>query len=72
MTKPRTTKTFGELVMECFEDHILQILIAAAAVSLIVGVIQNGWQGLIEGTSILISILIITAVTSINNYVKER
>jgi magnesium-transporting ATPase (P-type) len=43
MTKPRTTKTFGELVMECFEDHILQILIAAAAVSLIVGVIQNGW-----------------------------
>lgn len=58
--------------MECFEDHILQILIAAAAVSLIVGVIQNGLQGLIEGTSILISILIITAVTSINNYVKER
>ena len=58
--------------MECFEDGITQILIVACAVSLLIGFIQHGLQGLIEGTSILISIVIICAVTSINNYVKER
>ena len=38
-TKARTTQTFFELVMDCFEDRILQILIAAAIVSLVVGVL---------------------------------
>jgi P-type E1-E2 ATPase len=37
-----------------------------------VGVIQNGFHGLIEGTSILISIVIIVAVTSVNNWIKEK
>lgn len=58
--------------MENFEDRILQILIAAAIVSLVCGVIEHGWGGLIEGTSILISICIIVSVTATNNWVKER
>lgn len=65
-------KTFWELVLENFEDKILQILIGAAVVSLIAGVLQNGLHGLIEGTSILMSIAIIVVVTSVNNYVKEQ
>lgn len=71
-TKPRQTATFLELVFDCFEDTILQILIAAASISLIIGVAQNGWSGLIEGASILLSIVIIVAVTSTNNWIKER
>lgn len=68
----RTVRTFWELILENFEDRILQILIAAAIVSLLVGVIQNGLSGLIEGVSILISIVIIVSVTSVNNWIKER
>lgn len=58
--------------MENFEDRILQILIAAAIVSLVCGVIEHGWGGLIEGVSILISICIIVSVTATNNWVKEK
>jgi magnesium-transporting ATPase (P-type) len=58
--------------MDCFEDRILQILIAAAIVSLVVGVLQNGVHGLIEGVSILVSIVIIVSVTSVNNWIKEK
>ena len=68
----RKVRTFWELILENFEDRILQILIAAAIVSLLVGVIQNGLSGLIEGVSILISIVIIVSVTSVNNWIKER
>lgn len=71
-TKDRKVKTLFELGMECFEDTILQILIGAAIVSLVVGVIQHGFAGLIEGASILISISIIVVVTAGNNWVKER
>ena len=58
--------------MENFEDRILQILIAAAIVSLVCGVIEHGWGCLIECVSILISICIIVSVTATNNWVKEK
>jgi magnesium-transporting ATPase (P-type) len=70
--KVRQVKTVLELLMEPFEDRILQILIAAAVVSLICGVAQHGWNGLIEGVSILMSICIIVSVTATNNYIKEK
>ena len=60
------------MVTEQFSDRILQILIAAAVVSLICGVIQEGVHGLIEGGAILSSIVIIVSVTAGNNYVKEK
>jgi magnesium-transporting ATPase (P-type) len=60
------------LVAENFEERILQILMLAAVVSLLVGFLQNGIYGLIEGCSILISIIIIVSVTSTNNYIKEK
>ncbi len=47
-------------------------MIVAAIVSLICGVAEHGWGGLIEGVSILISIVIIVTVTATNNYVKEK
>ena len=60
------------MVTEQFSDRILQILIAAALVSLICGLIQEGVYGLIEGGAILFSIVIIVSVTAGNNYVKEK
>ncbi len=47
-------------------------MIVAALVSLVVGIIQHGWGGLIEGGSILASIVIIISVTATNNWVKEK
>lgn len=62
-----------ELILENFEDRILQILLLAATVSLIIGVVQHGWKhGWVEGCSIFIAVFIIVAVTAGNNYVKEK
>ena len=59
--------------MEALGDKILQILLLAATVSLIIGIIQSGWtHGWIEGSSIYLAVVIIVSVTSGNNYVKEK
>ena len=50
---------------------MLQLLLLAAFVSLIVGVINDGLaNGWIEGTSIFLAVGIITVVTTTNNYAK--
>lgn len=59
--------------MDNFDETINQILCAAAVVSIIIGVIREGFpQGMIEGTSILIALVIIIVVNSANNYASER
>lgn len=59
--------------MENFNDPINVILIAAAIVSLIIGVIKEGFpEGLTEGISIMIALVIIFVVNSANNYASER
>jgi Ca2+ transporting ATPase len=65
-------KTILEMIGEAFEDTILQILIAAAIISTIVGVIKDGMIGLVEGGSILLAVVIIVAITTGNNYKKEK
>jgi Ca2+ transporting ATPase len=57
---------------EPFDDTILQVLIVAAIVQLIIGVVQHGAAGMVDGVSIFIAIAIITFVTAGNNYVKEK
>ena len=65
-------RTLCELILENFEDKILRILIVAATVALIIGVMENGWKyGWVDGLSIYIAIIIITGVTAGNNYAKE-
>lgn len=62
-----------ELIMENFEDKINQILLVAAIVSVIIGIIKEGFpDGLVDGISIAFALLIITVVSSANNYVSER
>jgi Ca2+ transporting ATPase len=70
--KERKGKTILEMIGEAFEDTILQILIGAAIVSTIVGIIKDGWMGLVEGGSILMAVVIIVAITTANNYKKEK
>lgn len=70
---PPKIKTLMELVMENFDDPINVILLIAGAVSMIIGLIQEGWpKGIIEGTSIIISLMIIISVNSGNNYMSEK
>lgn len=58
---------------ENFEEFILQVLIGAAAVSLILGIINEGLaKGWIEGVSIFVAIIIIVVVNTSNNYIREK
>ena len=65
--------TLYEIIMDNFEDPTMRILVAAAAVSLVLGVMSEGYaKGWIEGTSILVAVVIVVGVGSFNNYVKEQ
>jgi len=65
-------RTIWEMIAECFQDRILQILILAAFVAIIIGTLQHPDYGWIEGTSIFFAIFIIVSVTAGNDYVKEK
>ena len=60
------------MIVDCFEDFTLRILIVATIVSLITGYIQDGLIGLVDGLSILIAIIIIVAVTVTNESIKQK
>ena len=71
--EPPRIKTVWELVAENFDDTINLVLLAAAVVSVIIGLIKDGFpEGLIEGVSIMIALLIIISVNSGNNWISER
>jgi len=70
---PPKIKGIWELFMENFDDPINCILLGAAIVSIIIGLIKDGFpRGLIDGTSIIIALGIICVVNSVNNYISER
>ena len=65
-------KGFFTLFFESFQDPVLLILIAAAIVSLAIGIWENGAaEGWIEGGAILIAVLLVATVTAGNDYTKE-
>jgi len=68
---PKIT-SLSEIILDNFKDFINQILIAAALVSLTIGALRYGVQGLTDGTSIIVALVIITVVNSANNYSSER
>ena len=64
-------KIFNIKIVESFEDEMLRVLCLAAVVSLILGIATEGLaHGWMEGTSILVAVVIIVTVTSGNNYFK--
>jgi Ca2+-transporting ATPase len=70
---PPKIKTIWELIMENFDDPINVILLVAGIVSMTINLIREGWpQGIIEGLSICIALLIIISVNSGNNWISEK
>jgi P-type Ca2+ transporter type 2B len=68
-------KSYMELVMEAFvEDAIIQMLLAAAIVSLLIGlVVEQNWEtGWLEGAAISFSIAIVINVGAGTEWSKER
>lgn len=63
--------TFLELFIASFGDTTLLILLAAAAVSLVIGIIQHPDTGWIEGTAIFIAVFLVAIITAGNDYSKE-
>jgi len=77
---PPDDVSFFELMWDAFQDPMMRLLCASAIVSLILGLTvadphtgrvdyDHGW---IEGTAILVSVLIVTTVSSVNDYQKEQ
>ena len=61
------------MICEVFEDFILRILIVAAVVGTVLGIIKDGFaHGVQDGAGILIAIIIIVLVTVMNDYKKEK
>ncbi len=61
------------MVIEASSDVILVMLFIAATISLVIGIVEDGWKsGWIDGVSIYIAVVIIVTITSGNNYVKEK
>jgi len=65
-------KSFWQLFIDTFDDNTLQILIAAAVVSLAVGLYDDPATGYVEGVAILVAVLLVSFVTAINDDQKER
>jgi Ca2+ transporting ATPase len=63
---------FWSLIWDGLNDNIIRILIVAACVSLILGLIQEPSEGWIEGTAILVAVVLVVAVTACNDYNKDR
>jgi calcium-translocating P-type ATPase len=64
-------KTWFQLFVDSFDDETVQILIAAAIVSLAVGIYDDPTTGYIEGLAILAAVLVVSIVTASNDYQKE-
>jgi magnesium-transporting ATPase (P-type) len=65
--------TLWELIMECLSDTMLQILLAAAFCSMMIGVYKEGIEkGWMEGVVIFFAVFIIVSITAGNNYIKQQ
>lgn len=61
------------MLLQCFEDETIKILCAAAILSLALGIMMHGIkEGWLEGVSIILAVVIISAVTAGNDYMKEK
>eukprot|EP00127_Corallochytrium_limacisporum_P006572 Clim_evm1s231 gene=Clim_evmTU1s231 len=69
---PPPSKTIFGLVLEAFQDRILQLLLGGAIIILIAGTITHPSNGWIEGVAIFIAVFIVVAVTAGNDYQKDQ
>ena len=67
-------RKYWELVWEALGDTTLRILLVAGLVSLAIGLSLDSdrSRGWIDGAAILIAVLLVTQVTALNDYQKEK
>lgn len=63
--------SYLSLLLGALSDTVLLILLAAAAVSLIIGVLQHPEDGWIEGVAIFIAVFLVSNITAGNDYSKQ-
>lgn len=63
--------SYLELLLAALSDTTLLILIAAAAVSLVIGFIAHPEDGWIEGTAIFIAVFLVSNISAGNDYTKQ-
>jgi len=65
------SQTWIQMFLGSFADATLIVLIVAAVVSLVVGVMEDPAKGWIEGAAILFAVLLVAVVTATNDFNKE-
>lgn len=63
--------SYFTLLLEALSDETLLILIAAATVSLVIGVLTEPDHGWIEGAAIFIAIFLVSNISAGNDYSKQ-
>jgi Ca2+-transporting ATPase len=63
--------SYLELLIVALSDTTLLILCAAAAVSLVIGVLSHPEDGWIEGTAIFIAVVLVSNIGAGNDYSKQ-
>ena len=70
---PEQAKTIFELILECFEDIMLRVLLIASIISLAIGLLKDGIKtGWIEGTAIFFAVFLVVTISSYMNYQKQE
>ena len=70
---PEQAKTILELILECFEDIMLRVLLIASIISLAIGLLKDGIKtGWIEGTAIFFAVFLVVTISSYMNYQKQE
>jgi len=69
--EPPIAKTLLELIWDGLQDSTLIMLCVASFVSLALGLWEDPKTGWIEGTAILIAVVVVVLVSSLNDYHKE-
>ena len=70
---PEQAKTILELILECFEDFMLRVLLIASIISLAIGIAKDGIKtGWIEGTAIFFAVFLVVTISSYMNYQKQE
>ena len=60
------------MIRDALSDDVLQILILAATISLVIGLLQDPHEGWMEGAAILLAVFIVVCVTTTNEYFKQQ
>ena len=71
--KPEDPNHFFSHVVDCLKDPTLRVLLAAAAISFIIGVLKEGIRsGWLEGTAIFFAVFLVVTISSYQNWSQQE